>query len=211
MFVTFSDKTVTITSIRSTTGDVRTGPSSTSAMPCDTGPLGERTEPRGAEENNENIIGGARPDAEVPVLTQASLKGLENNNPVAATLASVLSSLPPSKATPIARLTEMTKVANAKVEACVRPARKGKGKAAALGPMFWAMWRYDTFEIPYDECDVSASAHASEWEPGWMPKEPTPSNEPSEPECLEREAFPKESGSRTFMSGSGFAFTQGSP
>ena len=34
------------------------GPSSTSRMPRDAGPLGEHTEPRGAEENNE--ITGAR-------------------------------------------------------------------------------------------------------------------------------------------------------
>ena len=32
------------------------------------------------------------------------------------------------------------------------------------------------------DCDVSASAHSSEWEPDWVSKEHTPSKEPKEPE-----------------------------
>ena len=59
---------------------------------------------------------GARSDAQIPVLTQATFKGLEDKDPVAAALASVLSSLPPSKTTPIPGFEEMAKVANAKVQ-----------------------------------------------------------------------------------------------
>ena len=55
-----------------------------------------------------------------------------------AALASVVSSLPPSKTTPDPGFEEMTKVADAKVKAWRRAARKGKGKDAALGPMFGA-------------------------------------------------------------------------
>ena len=50
MSVTFSDKTVPITSSRSKTDDVRARPSSTSGVPRDTGPLGEHAESRGAAE-----------------------------------------------------------------------------------------------------------------------------------------------------------------
>ena len=82
---------------------------------------------------------------------------------------------------------ELAKFTNAKVKAWRRAARKGKGKDAALGPMFRATWGKDTFEIPYGEYDAWAWAHSSEWEPNWVSKEPTPSKEPKETECLERE------------------------
>ena len=51
--------------------------------------------------------------------------------------------------------------------------------------MFGATWGDEMFEIPYGECDVSALAHLSECEPDWVSKEPPPSKEPREPECLD--------------------------
>ena len=69
---------------------------------------------------------------------------------------------------------------------------KGKGKDAALGPMFGATWGDKTFQIPYDEMDWPVSAQSSEWEPDWVSKEPTPSTEPKEPEC--RKPYPYPSG-----------------
>ena len=85
----------------------------------------------------------------------------------------------------------MTKVANAKVKAWRRAARKSKGKDAALGPMFGATSGYETFEIPYGELDVSASAPSSEWEPDSVSKEAAHSKEPKEPDGLEREPSPR--------------------
>ena len=78
-----------------------------------------------------------------------------------AALASLVSSLPPSETTPIHGFEKMATVANAKVKAWRTAAKKGKGKDAALGPMFGATWGDDTFQIPYGECDASASAHSS--------------------------------------------------
>ena len=73
----------------------------------------------------------------------------------------MVSSLPPSETTPVPGFEEMAKVANAKVKARRRAARKGKGKDTALGPMFGATWGDDTFEIPDGKCDASAWAHSS--------------------------------------------------
>ena len=53
---------------------------------------------------------------------------------MAAALASIVSSMPPSEATPTPRV----EVANSKVKAWRRAARKGKGKDAPLGTMFGA-------------------------------------------------------------------------
>ena len=79
---------------------------------------------------------GPRPSAEVPGLRQANLKQLEDRGSLAAALASVVSSLPPSKRTPFPGFEEMTKVAYAKIKAWRRAERKGKGRDAALGPIF---------------------------------------------------------------------------
>ena len=65
-------------------------------------------------------------------LTRANLRRLEGKDPVAAALASVVSSLPPSETTRILGV----EVANAKVKAWRRAAMKRKGKDAALGTMF---------------------------------------------------------------------------
>ena len=56
-------------------------------------------------------------------------------------------------------------MANAKVKAWRRAARKGKGKEAPLGRMLGAIWAEETFEIPHGEMDWSPSAQSSEWEP----------------------------------------------
>ena len=56
--------------------------------------------------------------------------------------------------------------------------------------MFGATWVDGTFEIPYGEMDWPPLAQLSEWEPDWVSQEPTPSNEPKEPECLKPDAFP---------------------
>ena len=57
---------------------------------------------------------------------QANHKRLEDEDPLAAVLAFVVSSLPPSETTPILGLEDMTKVANAKVKVCRREARKDR-------------------------------------------------------------------------------------
>ena len=76
---------------------------------------------------------------------------------MAAALASMVSSLPPSKASPNPEFEEMAKVANTKVKAWRRAARKGKGKnTAMMAPMFGTTWG-EEFEISYGECAASAS------------------------------------------------------
>ena len=92
---------------------------------------------------------------------RANLTRLEDKDPVATALASVVSSLPPSETTPILGF----EVANAKVKAWRSTTMKGKGKDAALGPMFGATWGDEIFEIPYGKLDALASAHSSDWEP----------------------------------------------
>ena len=105
---------------------------------------------------------------------QANLKRLEDNDPVAEALASVVSSLPPSETAPIPGFNEMTNVTNAKVKAWRRAARKGEGKeTAAIGPMF-ATTSGEELGIPYGQCAVSAWAHSSQWEPDLVSREPTP-------------------------------------
>ena len=74
-------------------------------------------------------------------------------------------------------------MANDKVKAWRRAARKGKGKDAPLGTMFGATWEEETFEIPHGGMDWSASAVSSEWEPDWVSEQPTPPEEPKEHEC----------------------------
>ena len=143
---------------------------------------------KSTEHINKDInIEGARPGVEVPGLAQANLKHLAGKDPVAAALASVVSSLPPSDTAPIPAFEEMAKVANAKVEASRKAARKEKGKEAARGPVFETTWGNDTLPIHYGEYAASASAHSSEWESNWVSGEPTPSKEP---ECMEREPSP---------------------
>ena len=74
---------------------------------------------------------------------------------MAAALATVVSSLLASETTPIPVFQEMTKVANAKVTAWRRAARKEKGKDAALGPMFGTTWGDKTLGIPYGKLNAS--------------------------------------------------------
>ena len=73
---------------------------------------------------------------------------------MAAALASVVSSMPPSETSP----TPGIEVANTKVKASREAARKGKGKEAPLGMIFGATWAEETFEIPHGEMDWSSLA-----------------------------------------------------
>ena len=79
---------------------------------------------------------------------------------MAAAFASVVSSMPPSESSP----TPGIEVANAKVKAWRRAARRREGKEA-LGTMFRATWAEETLEIPHAEMDWSSSAQLSEWRP----------------------------------------------
>ena len=92
-----------------------------------------------------------------PGLTRANLGRLEGKDAVASALASVVSSMPPSETSP----TPGIEVANTKVKAWRRAARRGKGKVA-LGTMFGVMWAEETFEIPHCKMDCSSSAQSSE-------------------------------------------------
>ena len=189
MSVTLSAKTVPIRSTRSRTDVLRVRPSSTSGLPVDTGPLEELAVTRGAEEIKEIYTEGARPSAraEAPGLTQANPRCLEGRDPVAAVLASVVSSMPPSETS----ATPGIEVANAKVKAWRRGARRGKGTEAPLGTIFRATWGKETFEIPQGEMDWSLSAQSSEWEPDWVSGEPTPPETPKEHECLKPNPSPR--------------------
>ena len=60
----------------------------------------------------------------MPGLTRVNLRRLEGKDPVAAALASIVSSLPPSETTPIPG----AEVADTKVKAWRRAAMKEKGK-----------------------------------------------------------------------------------
>ena len=106
---------------------------------------------------------------------------------MAAALASSVSSMPPSETTP----TPGIEVADAKVKAWRRAARKGKGKDAPLGTMLGATWGEETFEIPHGEMDWSSSAQSSEWNPDWVSGEPTPPEKPKEDDCLKPGPSPK--------------------
>ena len=124
----------------------------------------------------------------MPSLTQANPQRLEDKDPVAAALGSVVSSLPPSEASPTPEFEEMPKVANTKVKAWRRAARKGKGKETAMvAPRFGTTWGEES-EIPYGECTASALAHSSEWGPDRISGEPTPTKEPV---CMGREPSPR--------------------
>ena len=111
----------------------------------------------------EIYIEGARPSAsaDAPGLTRANLRHLEGEDPVAAALASVVSSMPPSETSP----TPGIEVANAKVKAWRGGVLTGKENEAPLGTMFRATWAEEMFEIPHGEMDWSSSAQSSEWEP----------------------------------------------
>ena len=123
----------------------------------------------------------------MPGLTQENIQRLEGKDPVAATLASVVSSLPPFESWPTPHFEEMAKLANTKVKACRRAAGKGKGKETAMmNPMFETKW-VEEFEIPYGECAASLSADSSEWELNWIYRDPTPTKEPV---CMEGEPSP---------------------
>ena len=86
MSVTFSAKTEPITT-RPRAGDVRTGPSSTSGIPRDSGPLGEHKKPRGARSYIPRDILTA---PEGSALAVENLESLESRDPLAAALASVV-------------------------------------------------------------------------------------------------------------------------
>ena len=187
--VTLSAKPAPIGSTRSKTDDVRERLSSTSGVPVDTGPLGELAVTRGAEEITEIYTEGVRPSAsaEAPGLTRANLRPLEGKDPVAAASASIFSSMPPSETSPIPGI----EVANTKVKAWRRAARKGREKDAPLGTMFRATWGEEMFEIPHGEMEWSASAQSSDWEPDWVSEEPTPPEEPKEHECTQPGPSPR--------------------
>ena len=106
---------------------------------------------------------------------------------MAAILASIVSSMPPTETTP----TQGIELATARVNACRRAARKVKGKDAPLGTMFRATWGEETFEIPHGEMDRSSSAKSSELEPDWLSGEPTHPEEPKEHECLKPRPSPR--------------------
>ena len=106
---------------------------------------------------------------------------------MAAVLASVVSSMPPSETSP----TPGIEVTNAKVKAWRRAAKKGKEKEAPLGTMFGATWAEETFEVRHGEMDWSSSAQSSEWEPNWVSGEPTPPEKPKEHECLKPGPSPR--------------------
>ena len=182
MSFTLSAKSMPITSTRSKTDIVRVRPSSPSGVPVDTGPLGELAVLRGAEEIKEIYTEGARlsASAEAPGFTRATLRRLKGKDPVAAALTSVVSSMPLSETSH----TPAIEVANAKVKAWRRAARKGKEKEAPLGTMFGATWAEETFHTPHGEMDWSSSAQSFEWEPDWVSGEPTPPEKPKEYECL---------------------------
>ena len=172
MSVTLSAKAVLITSTRFMSDDVTARPTSTGGVAVDTGPLGEPAVTRGAEEITEIYAEGVRQSAsaEAPGLTRANLRRLEGKDPVAAALASVVSSMPLSETTP----TPGIKVANAKMKAWRRAAGKGKEKDAPLRMMFGATRGEDMLEIPHVEMEWSSSAQSSEWEPDWMSEDPKP-------------------------------------
>ena len=178
-----------ITSTRSKTDVVRVRPSSTSGVPVDTGALGELAVTRGAEEIKEIYTEGVRPSAsaEATGFTRANLRRLEGKDPAAAALASVVYSMPPSETSP----TPGIKVANAKVKAWRRAARRGKGKEAPLGTMFGATWAEETFEIPHGEMNWASSAQSSGWEPDWVSGKCTPPEKPKEHECLKPGPCPR--------------------
>ena len=83
-------------------------------------------------ENYRIYTEGAGPSAELPGLTRANLRRLEGKDPVAAARASIVSPKPPSETTP----TPGMEVANAKVKAWGRAARKEKRKDAPFGTLF---------------------------------------------------------------------------
>ena len=130
---------------------------------------------------------GVRPSAEVPGLTRTNLRRLEGKDPVAAALAIIVSSLPPSETTP----TPGVEVANAKVRAWRRAARNGEGKDAALGTTSELLGGEETFEIRHGEMDWSAPTQSSEWEPSWVSKESTPLEEPTVHESLKPGPSPR--------------------
>ena len=106
---------------------------------------------------------------------------------MAAALASVVSSMPPSENCP----TPGIEVADAKVKAWRRAAMKGKGKEAPLGTIFGATWGEETFKIPQGEMNWSSSAQSSEWEPAWVSGETTPPEKLKEHECLRPGSNPR--------------------
>ena len=118
---------------------------------------------------------------------RANVRRLESNDPVAAALASVVSSTPPSDMSP----TQGIEVGNAKVKAWKTAARKGKGKEPPLGTMFGATWAEGTFEIPHGEMDWSSWAQSSEPEPDLVSGEPTPPEKRKEYECLKPGPSPR--------------------
>ena len=98
----------------------------------------------------------------MPGLTRAHLRRLEGKDPVAAALASIVSSLPPSETTP----TPGVEVGKPKVKAWRRAARKGKRKNAAFGTMFGAASGEEMLEIPHVKMDWSALTQLRNYESG---------------------------------------------
>ena len=61
--------------------------------------LYENMQNQEVRKKNTEITEGVRPSVEVPDLTRANLRRLKGKDPVAAALASIVSSLPPSETT----------------------------------------------------------------------------------------------------------------
>ena len=174
MSVTFSAKTKPITT-RPRAGDVRIGPSSTSGIPRDCGPLGEHTEPRGAK----RYISPDIPTAlEGSALTVENLERLGSRDPLVAALASVVARSTPSL-TPSATRPDSAnkKLARTKV-------KEWRGKDVVDMIKTWD----PEWKSPYvaDTDSIKSSEMFDDWES----RAPTPSlrKEP-EPVCVER-AFP---------------------
>ena len=121
---------------------------------------------------------------EAPVLTQDRLRSLEERDPMAAALLSVVSSLPPYEDAPDPdSQAAMEKVATAKVKAWRKAGRKDKEKEPMKAyPMFGTTWA-EGFQAPYGEISATTSNDSSEWKEDWISRELTPSL-PSRPRPL---------------------------
>ena len=131
---------------------------------------------RGAEEKY------MREAPEAPVLTQERLRSLKGRDPMAATLLSVVSSLPPSDDAPdpdslAAKEAQaaMEKVNTAKVKAWRKAGRKEKEEEPMKAYPMFGTTLVEGFEAPYGEISATTSNDSSEWEEDWISREPTPS------------------------------------
>ena len=124
---------------------------------------------------------------------------------MAATLLSVVSSLPPSEDAPdLEAQAAMEKVVTAKVKAWRKAGKQEKEKEPMkVYSMFGTTWG-EGFEAPYGEISATTSNDSSEWGVDWITREPTRSL-PSRPRP------PSWGVPRTRARGNRFTFTYGSP